>query len=233
MRPFRVFFALATSLLSFSLTTARGADAPAPAARTIFIARHGNYVADPKNTVPGPGLSPLGIAQAKLVASRLAAMPGVFVVLRSSPFTRALDTAKVIAADLPGASVEVDADLAECMPATRRKEINAKETPEELKACADRLDALFARLFVPARGKERREILVAHGGVTRYLVTRALGVDTKAWLEMSIGQASITQIRVEADGEFKVISVGDIGHIPPNLQTGAEGMEERTLGVPK
>ena len=69
--------------------------------------------------------------------------------------------------------------------------------------------------------------------LTRYLVTRALGVDTTAWLEMSVGHASITEIRVEADGRFKVISIGDLGHIPPNMQTGATGMTDKKLEVPK
>lgn len=43
---------------------------------------------------------------------------------------------------------------------------------------------------------------------------RALGVDSARWLEMSVGHASITKIRVEADGRYKVISVGDVGHLP-------------------
>ena len=44
--------------------------------------------------------------------------------------------------------------------------------------------------------------------------------------------ASITRIRVEADGRVKVISVGDVGHLPPNLRTGATGDPERSLAIP-
>jgi len=69
--------------------------------------------------------------------------------------------------------------------------------------------------------------------VIRYLVTRALGVDTRAWLEMSVGNASLTTIRVEADGRFKVIAVGDVGHIPPNLRSGATVDPSRTLAIPR
>ena len=227
------FLSLALSFCLFATPVAKASDPPAPAARTIILVRHGAYVADPNNESPGPGLSSLGVAQAKLAAARLAGMPGTFDALRASPMTRAHDTAKAIAAELPGLSLEIVPELAECTPATRRKEITAKEQPEELAACAAKLDALFARLFVPARGSERRELLVCHGNVTRYLVTRALGVDPQAWLEMSVAHASLTQIRVEPDGRFKVISIGDIGHIPPNLQTGSTGMEERTLNTPK
>ena len=213
--------------------TVKAADATAPAARTIVLVRHGAYVPDATDSAPGPGLSPIGIAQAKLAAARLAGMPGRFDAIYSSPMTRAHETAKVIAAELPGVPFEVVPGLAECTPATRRKEITSDEKPEAMEACAARLDALFAQRFVPARGAERREIFVCHGNVTRYLVTRALGVDPQAWLEMSVGHASLTVIRVEPDGRFKVLSVGDIGHIPPDLQTGATGMSEKSLTVPK
>lgn len=221
--------ALAAALLLDSPLRA----AEAPAARTIILVRHGSYVADPKNPSPGPGLSPIGVAQAKLAGARLAGMPGAFDALLSSPMTRAQETARVIDADLPGVAVEIVPELAECTPATRRKEIIAGEKPDALAACAAKLDALFARRFVPAEGNERREIFVCHGNVIRYLVTRALGVDPEAWLEMSVGHASLTQIRVEADGRFKVISAGDVGHLPPNLQTGATGMTDKDLIPPK
>lgn len=224
------FFAL---VLAVSSPSAADAEAPAPAARTIILVRHGAYVADPQDSSPGPGLSPLGVAQAKLAAARLAGMPGGVDTLLASPMTRALETANVIAAELHGVPLAVLPELAECTPRTRRKEIIAGEPPEDLSACAARLDALFRERFVPASGRERREVLVCHGNVTRYLVTRALGVDPEAWLEMSVAHASLTQIRVEADGRFKVIAVGDIGHVPPNLQSGATGMPERDLMPPR
>lgn len=223
-----IVFAALTLFVPF---TSKGDDAPA--ARTIVLVRHGAYVPDAKDSSPGPGLSPIGIAQAKLAAARLAGMPGKFDAIFASPMTRAHETAKLIAAALPGIPFEVLPELAECTPATRRKEIVADEKAEAMAACAAKLDALFAQRFVPARGAERRELFVCHGNVTRYLVTRALGVDPQAWLEMSAGHASLTVIRVEPDGRFKVISVGDIGHIPPNMQTGATGMTEKSLTVPK
>lgn len=60
----------------------------------------------------------------------------------------------------------------------------------------------------------------------------ASGPLNQAWLEMSVGNASITRIRVEADGKFEVISVGEVGHIPPNLRTGATGDPERSVAIP-
>lgn len=209
------------------------ADAPPPAARTITLVRHGHYVADPvADARRGPGLSPIGVAQARLAGARLAGMPTRFDALLVSPLQRARDTAASIALDFPGRTFKVVPDLEECTPPTRRPEIMAKEDPEELAACKAQLDRVFAEHFRAAEGVERNELLVCHGNVIRYLVTRALGVDTLAWLEMSPGHASITRIRVEADGRFKLISLGDVGHLPPNMLTGATGDRDRSLGIP-
>lgn len=207
--------------------------AQSPAARTIVVVRHGHYVPDPSvDEKLGPGLSPLGVAQARLAGARLAGMANRFDALYVSPMQRARDTAAVIAADLPGQEFTVLDDLAECTPPTRRAEIMKDEKPEDTVACKAQLDRLFDRYFKPAQGSERTEMFVCHGNVTRYLVTRALGVDTESWLEMSFRHASITTIRVEADGRFKLIAAGDAGHLPPNMLSGATGDPDRSLAVP-
>jgi serine/threonine-protein phosphatase PGAM5 len=225
---------LPTVMLSlFLVAIAHAANAPVPAARTIVLVRHGNYVDDPSADARlGPGLSPIGVAQAHLAGARLAAMPMRFDAMYASPMQRARDTAAVIGVAFPRRRFSVVDDLAECTPPTRRNETMKEEKPADLAACKARLDRVFETYFKPAQGGERAELFVCHGNVIRYLVTRALGVDTAAWLEMSVGHASITTIRVEADGRFKVIAVGDVGHIPPNLRTGATGDAERTLAIP-
>ncbi len=240
----KILIALSYLLLAWpalAAGTSTGAHATAvqaPAARTIVLVRHGNYVSDPAaDEQLGPHLSPLGVAQAYLAGGRLAGRPvgadskrfdGLYV----SPMLRARDTAAAIAHDFPGRTFEVVDDLAECTPPTRRAEITKDEAPKDLVDCKARLDRVFARFFQPATGSEQVDLLVCHGNVIRYLVTRALGVDTQAWLEMSVGHASITRIRVEADGRYKVIAVGDVGHIPPNLRSGATGDAERSLAIP-
>ena len=206
---------------------------PPPAVRTIYLVRHGNYAPDPKaDEKLGPGLSPLGVAQAHLAGARLAGLPVHFDGLYASPLQRAKDTAAIIAGDFPGRGFTVVDDLAECTPPTRRAEIMKDEKPEALAACAAAIDRDFARFFVPAAGNEHSDLIVAHGNVIRYLVTRALGVETNSWLGMSIGHASITKVRIEANGNMQVIYVGDIGHIPPNLQTGSSGNGDKSLEIP-
>jgi serine/threonine-protein phosphatase PGAM5 len=227
------------SILPATVRAQPPAAAAAPAARTLILVRHGHYSPDPAADARlGPSLSPLGVAQARLVAARLAGLPERFDQVFASPLTRAAETARVVAADLSAeagaapAGIETLAGLEECTPPTRRAAVVKDEPVEKQKACAVQLDQLWKERFVPAVGAERRELLVAHGNVIRYLVTKALAVDSLAWLEMSIGHTSMTTIRVEADGTFRVIAVGDVGHLPPNLQTGATGNPERGLGVP-
>lgn len=212
---------------------AQAADADSLAARTIVLVRHGNYVADDSvDGKIGPHLSSLGVAQAYLAGARLAGMPAPFTHLYVSPMQRARDTAAVIAPEFPQRRFEVIDELAECTPPTRSAQVMASVKPADLAACKEKLDRDFDRFFKPAAGEEQFDLLVCHGNVIRYLTTRALGVDSKAWLEMSVGHASITTIRVEANGTFKVISVGDVGHIPPNLRTGASGDADRSLAIP-
>lgn len=224
----RIFLALLCFLM---LAPALAADEPG--SRTIILVRHGHYDSDPSaDPKLGPGLSPLGVAQAHLVGARLAALPGGIDGLHVSPMQRARDTAATIAMALPKGNFEIIDDLAECTPPTRRAKAMEGEKPEDLAACQAQLDRIFTTWFKPSGGAARTDLFVCHGNVIRYLVTRALGVDSKAWLEMSVGHASITRIRVRADGSMQVISVGDVGHLPPNLLSGTSADPERSLAVP-
>lgn len=220
------------ALVVASLLLAPAAQAE-PGARSILLVRHGHYLPDPNaDEQLGPGISTLGVTQARLVGARLAGMRGQFDALYVSPLQRARDTAAVVGEEFPRRRFKVVDDLEECTPPTRREDITAGMPKEDLEACKAQLDRLFEHYFKPAKRGGRNEVFVCHGNVIRYLVTRALGVDSLAWLEMSVGHASITHIRVEADGSFKVIAIGDVGHMPPNLLTGASGDPQRSLDVP-
>jgi serine/threonine-protein phosphatase PGAM5 len=208
------------------------AAAPTAVYRTLYLVRHGEYDHDdPRDERVGKALVPVGVAQARLLGARLRALPVRFAAFRSSPLTRALQTARVLALDLPEPPLAIDPNLAECTPPTRRAEVTAGDSPESLAACRAQLERLVAEWLKPVR-EERHDLLVAHGNVIRYLVTRALGVDPTAWLEMSIGNASLTVIRVEPDGRFKVLAVGDVGHLPPSFHSGRTGDPERDLEAP-
>ena len=230
-------FAFAFAFAFASLANASESIAPtaatAPEARIIYLVRHGHYVSDKSiNEKTGPGISPIGSAQANLAGARLTGLQIKFDSYYVSPMQRARDTAAVIGRNYPDSKFTVVNDLAECTPPTRDKKIMADEKPADLAACTAALERVFATYFKPAQGHAQTDLFVCHGNVIRYLVTRALGVDPIAWLSMSVGHASITKIRIEADGPFKIIAVGDVGHFPPTLLTGASGDADRSLAIP-
>ena len=156
---------------------------PESATRTIVLVRHGNYLPNPDaDKKLGPGLSVLGVAQAQMAGARLVGFPGGFDALYVSPMQRARDTAAAIAQEFPGRSFSIIDGLEECTPPTWRKEVADKEDPASMAACKKQLDGVFEEYFTPAQGKPRTEMMVCHGNVIRYLVTRALGViPSRGW----------------------------------------------------
>ncbi|HZF15000.1 MAG TPA: histidine phosphatase family protein [Steroidobacteraceae bacterium] len=192
--------------------------APAAYAHTIYLVRHGSCDDDPKaDPALGPSLNTLGIAQARLIAARLRGMPFHFDSMTSSTMTRARETATIIHDSLGEVMFGGSARFSECMPPAIRK--FPDEKPEEQAACAQRLDEAFAAVFVPKRTATRNDLIVAHGNVIRYFVMKALKADTRLWPAMSVAHASLTVIRVKGDGTMSVLAIGDVGHIPPNLQS--------------
>ena len=191
------------------------------ATRTVYLVRHGNYE-ESAETKDGGALTPLGLAQARLVAARLAGMPVQFTALYASTLTRARQTAEVIHASLPSLPVQPTDVLRECTPPSSRPTGSGHEDPAKQAAAEKQLSEAYAKFFVPATGdRDEHDLLVCHGNVIRWLTCRALGVDTKAWLAMSVAHCSITVIQIRADGTTKIFAIGDIGHVPPNLQSGA------------
>ena len=218
------------AVILVAIVSNAGASEIAP--RTLYLVRHGFYDhEDPGDPDVGKALVPLGVAQARLVAARLQAFPAM-TAIRTSTMTRARQTALVIGESFPRLAVEETRLLRECTPPSRRQEVMAGLEPGEPEACVEQLEEAFATLFVPSNEGERHEVLVCHGNVIRYLATRALGVDSEAWLGFGIGNCSVTVIRVNPDGSMKVLSFGDVGHIPPNLQTGWDAVD-RGLAVPR
>jgi serine/threonine-protein phosphatase PGAM5 len=189
-------------------------------ARTIYLVRHGAYDALDKTDSPdGAGLTPLGIAQARLIGARLRGLPSSITSVTTSTMTRARETASVIHESLPEVAVQDSSILRECTPPMRAEEKRDERAAKEERDCQITLDQAFARYFTPARDPEQNDVLVCHGNAIRYFVMRALGVDTRSWIGIAVGHASLTVIRVRATGAMTVLSVGDVGHLAPNLQS--------------
>lgn len=203
--------------------------------RTIYLIRHGLYNEnDERDEFIGKELTPLGIAQARLLSTRLKSMSIEFSSLTSSTMTRARQTAMVINEEFPELVLYQDSLIAECTPPTWRKDVMAESDSSELTECVENLEVSFKKYFVPSPDEnDRNELIVCHGNVIRYFVTKILNVNTMSWLQMSITNCSLTIIRVRADGTMKLDAFSDYGHIPENMRTFTSGENEtKELLVP-
>ncbi len=188
--------------------------------RTLILVRHGLYDdQDPRDDDVGKGLTAQGREQARLVGGRLSRWPAPIDALYSSSMTRARETAAILADSLPGRRPRLTSDLRECTPPTDREDVMATLEPGEADACRARLDRAFARFFRPSAGRDSTDVLVCHGNVIRYFVCRALGLEPSRWLLMSLGNCSLTVIQVRPEGTARLLSLGDVGHLPVELQT--------------
>jgi serine/threonine-protein phosphatase PGAM5 len=203
----------------------QNADVKETGARTIYLIRHGQYAPQDDNIPDSENvLTPLGIAQARLVSTRLQSMDIKFNSLLSSTMTRAKQTAMVINEDFPELNLEESDLIRECTPPSWRKDIMAGVDTTEKEKCVENLEQAFKEFFIASPDEyDRNDIIVCHGNVIRYFVTKVLKVDTMAWLQMSIANCSLTIIRIKPDGSMKLVSFNDVGHIPPNLQTETGG----------
>lgn len=193
--------------------------------RTIYLIRHGEYdQADTTDSDIGKKLTPLGIAQARLVSTRLKGIPIEFTSLTSSTMTRARETAMVINEDFPELKLRQSTLIRECTPPTWRNDIMVETDSLEMIECVDNIEKAFRQFFVPSPDKsDRNDIIVCHGNVIRYFVTKVLKADPLSWLQMSIGNCSLTIIKIFPDVSMKLAAYSDMGHIPPNMQTETGG----------
>jgi len=203
--------------------------------RTIYLIRHGFYnESDNRDEFIGKELTPLGIAQARLVATRLKGMPVKFTSLISSTMTRARQTAMIINEDFPELKLKQDELICECTPPSWRKDVMAGVDTTERDKCVENLEKAFKKYFIPSPDlDDRNDIIVCHGNVIRYFVTKVLKVDPMSWLQMSIANCSLTIIRIKPDGAMTLDTFSDYGHIPENMRTFTGGKNEtKELIVP-
>lgn len=97
----------------------------------------------------------------------------------------------------------------------------------EKELCVANIEQAFNQYFIPSPDKnDRHDLIVCHGNVIRYFVTKVLNVDTMSWLQMSITNCSLTIVRVLPDGTMKLDAFSDYGHIPENMRTFTGGDNE-------
>ena len=111
--------------------------------RTIYLIRHGEYTPQDDNIPDSENvLTPLGIAQARLVSARLKAMNIKFSSLTSSTMTRARQTAMVINKDFPDLNLEESDIIRECTPPTWRNDVMAGVDTAHRIECVENLKSI-------------------------------------------------------------------------------------------
>ncbi|HMM78856.1 MAG TPA: histidine phosphatase family protein [Pyrinomonadaceae bacterium] len=185
--------------------------------RYIYLIRHGEYDHEDKaDSKTGKKLVELGHQQARFMGKRLKKLRLKFDTFVSSEYTRARETADDI-----GKSIKLtptrDPLLNECTPASASDKKEPSE--DDTAGCDQSLDAAWAKYMQTSPDRDLHDVLVCHGNVIRWFVSRALSGDGRLWRDMAIANASITVIAVRADGSTRVAAFSDTGHIPADKQT--------------
>jgi broad specificity phosphatase PhoE len=187
--------------------------------RFLYLVRHG--LADPHD---GP-LSAAGEEQARLTGQRLREVP--FSAIYHGPLPRAAQTARVIAACLPGVPVSA-CDLAgDYLPAAPDP---AGLSPGFASFLAGFTDAertegparAVAALEYFARGSdepgEEYELVVTHNFLIGWLVSQTLDAPQWRWLGLNQMNCAVTIIAYPAGLPAGLITFNDAGHLPPALR---------------
>ena len=215
--------AIFASLVFFSsVVVAASAATPARSTqgtRYVYLIRHGMYDrVDSLDDRTANGLNALGREQARLLGGRLRGLPVRPRLLVSSGLTRARETGDELASML-GLSCERDSMLEECTPPALTDTTSTAAERDEAAACSATLGKAWDRYMLPAPQGDVHDVLVCHGNVIRWFVARALHADSRRWITMGIGNASLTILAVRPDGSTRLLMYSDVGHLPVDKQT--------------
>ena len=218
-RRFTYIFLLIAACLAFMPVHGFSQNTPKveKGVRYLYLIRHGEYDHEDKaDSKTGKNLVKLGHQQARFMGERLKKLGLTFDMFVSSEYTRARETADDIGKSLKLTPTR-DPLLNECTPASAS---DKKEPAEDDTAgCDQRLDEAWAKYVQASPGGDLHDVLVCHGNVIRWFVSRSLSGSGKLWRGMTIANASITVIAVRADGSTRVAAFSDTGHIPADKQT--------------
>ncbi|MBB1253057.1 histidine phosphatase family protein [Streptomyces alkaliterrae] len=192
----------------------------ATADRYLYLVRHGEATADES------GLTDVGREQARALGRRLRGVG--FDAFRCGPLPRAVETARLVAAELGdgGAAPEVSRAAGDYVPYVPER----AELPAEHAAFADRLAdvpaderrqgrELAARALAEFTGpvpgpRPRRELVVTHAFLVAHLVAVAHHAPPWRWMGLNPANAGLTVIRYAADRPAAVLCFNDLSHLP-------------------
>ncbi|MBP8252832.1 MAG: histidine phosphatase family protein [Herpetosiphon sp.] len=190
--------------------------------RTLLLIRHGHYRnIHPTGHEPDGHLTERGQEQASLVAERLHdyQLRAIF----HSNTIRTRETAAPLIAKHPKALIKEVPLLREAwagmpdeplLPDAIRAQLAAH--PKQLADGLQRAKKIIERFFVPIN-HDCTDVLVIHGNLISALVTQVVRAPWGAWLNAETRHAAISEIEIHPNGMKKLISHGDVGHLPRAL----------------
>jgi serine/threonine-protein phosphatase PGAM5 len=190
--------------------------------RTICLVRHGAYdAADPAEHAAGKALLDIGVMQAEHVAGRLVGSGLDIERVVSSDYTRARQTAELIAGRLPGVPLQVDPDLREVFTFYYGEGNADAPPPSPGLECASHppgAQAAFHRYFIPPGDRSRAEVLVCHGNLIRYFLCRLVALTRRQWNGLFVATCSVTEVQIDGHGDVELVTICSEDHLPPELR---------------
>lgn len=180
---------------------------------SIYLVRHGDYhYREVAPATVGQGLTERGREQAQATATWLADTDDNIRSIRSSDFTRAVETASILASALPLARLEIDPMLREC------EDVYFEDTNRVPQSAVETFDELFGR----ANGHRDPIVVVCHANLIRYLLCRLLAWTRQEWESVLIGNCSVSIVELQTEPEpgHRVVEVAKVRHLPERLRDG-------------
>ena len=191
-------------------------------AKVLYLVRHGHYdCQDPRDPTQGKALLPVGIQQAERTGARFAQLGARIDHVYCSDFVRARQTAEILLQQLPEIPLQIDPDLREIDSFYHPQGHYSVTIPlEEAARRAHPPQALvaFEKYFEKLPASLEREVLVCHGNLIVYFLTRLLTLSRAQWEDLFIHNCSITEIQISLSGEAEIVVIGDEDHLPAELQ---------------
>ena len=153
-------------------------------------------------------------------AQEVRGAPGL--TLHYSTMRRAAETAALIAQRQPETRAHPTPDLWEIPAVSVPAHFAhwfARFTPAQIEAGRAQAERAYQRFFKPARGQDRHSLIVCHGNVIRYFLSRAFELGAETWLHFDTYNAGLTQVVIERDGRLRLVTFNDAGHLPAQWRT--------------
>jgi serine/threonine-protein phosphatase PGAM5 len=189
-------------------------------ARTLlYLIRHGEQD-QTSGHAQNTGLSPLGRRQAGRLGRRLQGVP--FAQLHHSPLARAVQTAEIIAGQLPLVPRHACNYLADRTPvpsAGQRDSYPARwhswldrVPPDERDEDATALQAAVGHFGVTG-DDDRHELLITHNFVIGWFVRQVLDAPAWRWIGLNQANCALTIVQWDSDRPPTLVSFNDTGHL--------------------